>query len=67
MLHHKWLDIVPSAIWQDLIANPFQRQYSAYTMEYYSAIKKNKKKKKKKSGSTLFSKVSEQPNPSPVF
>ena len=26
MLHHKWLDIVSSAIQQDLIANPFQRQ-----------------------------------------
>ena len=26
MLHHKWLDIVPSATQQDLIANPFQRQ-----------------------------------------
>ena len=25
MLHHKWLDIVPSAIQQYLIANPFQR------------------------------------------
>ena len=28
-LHHKWLDIVPSAIQQDLIAYPFQRQWSA--------------------------------------
>ena len=27
MLQHKWLDIVPSSIQQDLIANPFQRQY----------------------------------------
>ena len=26
MLHHKWLDIVLSAIQQDLIAYPFQRQ-----------------------------------------
>ena len=26
MLHHKWLDIVPSAVQQDLIANLFQRQ-----------------------------------------
>ena len=26
MLHHKWLDIVPSATQQDLIAYPFQRQ-----------------------------------------
>ena len=26
MPHHKWLDIVPSAAQQDLIANPFQRQ-----------------------------------------
>ena len=26
MLHHKQLDIVPSATQQDLIANPFQRQ-----------------------------------------
>ena len=26
MLHHKWLDIVPSAIEKDLIAYPFQRQ-----------------------------------------
>ena len=26
MLHHKWLDIVPSATQQDLIANPFQKQ-----------------------------------------
>ena len=26
MLHHKWLDIVPSATKQDHIANPFQRQ-----------------------------------------
>ena len=26
MLHHKWLDRVPSATQQDLIANPFQRQ-----------------------------------------
>jgi len=26
MLRHKWLDIVPSAIQQDLIACPFQRQ-----------------------------------------
>jgi len=26
MLHHKWLDIVPSAIQQDLIAYKFQRQ-----------------------------------------
>ena len=25
MLHHKWLDIVPSATQQDLIANPFQK------------------------------------------
>ena len=24
MLHHKWLDIFPSAIQQDLIAYPFQ-------------------------------------------
>jgi len=29
MLHHKWLDVVPSATQQDLIANPFQRQQSA--------------------------------------
>ena len=27
MLHHKWLDIVPSATEQELIANPFQRQW----------------------------------------
>ena len=26
MLHRKWLDIVPSATQQDLIANPFPRQ-----------------------------------------
>ena len=26
MLHHKWLDIVPSATQQDVIANPFQKQ-----------------------------------------
>ena len=26
MLHHKWLDIVPSATQQDLIAYPFQKQ-----------------------------------------
>jgi len=26
MLHHKWLDIVPSATQQDLNVNPFQRQ-----------------------------------------
>ena len=26
MLHHKWLDIVSSAIEQDLTANPFQSQ-----------------------------------------
>ena len=26
MLHHKWLDIVPNAMQQDLIANPLQRQ-----------------------------------------
>ena len=26
MLHHKWLDIVPSAIHQNFIAHPFQRQ-----------------------------------------
>ena len=26
MLHHKWLDIVPSETQQDLIANPLQRQ-----------------------------------------
>ena len=26
MLHHKWLDIVPRATQQDLIANPFQRE-----------------------------------------
>ena len=26
MLFHKWLDIVPIAVQQDLIANPFQRQ-----------------------------------------
>ena len=26
MLHHKWLDIVPSTIQKDLIVNPFQRQ-----------------------------------------
>ena len=26
MLHHKWLDVVPSATQQDLIANPFQKQ-----------------------------------------
>ena len=25
-LHHKWLDVVPSATQQDLIAYPFQRQ-----------------------------------------
>jgi len=25
-LHHKWLDTVPSATHQDLIANPFQKQ-----------------------------------------
>jgi len=31
MLHHKWLDIVPSAIQQDLIAYPFQRQWFAST------------------------------------
>ena len=29
ILHHKGLDIIPSATQQDLIANPFQRQYSA--------------------------------------
>jgi len=29
MLHHKWLDRVPSATQQDLIANLFQRQESA--------------------------------------
>ena len=29
MLHHKWLDIVPSAIQQDLIAYPFQSQQIA--------------------------------------
>ena len=29
MLHHKWLDIVPRATQQDLIAYPFQRQESA--------------------------------------
>ena len=29
MLHHKWLDIVPSALWQDLIAYPLQRQQFA--------------------------------------
>ena len=29
MLHHKWLDIVPSATQQKLIANPFQRQQFA--------------------------------------
>ena len=29
MLHRKWLDVVPSATQQDLIANPFQRQQSA--------------------------------------
>ena len=27
MLHHKWLDMVPRATQQDLIAHPFQRQY----------------------------------------
>ena len=27
MLHRKWLDTVPSAPQQDLIAYPFQRQY----------------------------------------
>ena len=26
MLHHKWLNIVPSATQQDLIASPFQKQ-----------------------------------------
>ena len=26
MLHHKWLDIVPSATQQDLIDNPLQKQ-----------------------------------------
>ena len=26
MLHHRWLDIVPGAIQQDFIANPFQMQ-----------------------------------------
>ena len=26
MLHHKWLDIVPSAVQQDFMAYPFQRQ-----------------------------------------
>ena len=30
-LHHMWLDIVPSAIHQDLIAYPFQRQEFAST------------------------------------
>ena len=30
MLHHKWSDIVPSAIWQDPIAYPFQRQWFGY-------------------------------------
>ena len=29
MLHHKWLDIVLSATEQDLIANPFQKQWFA--------------------------------------
>ena len=29
MLHHKWLDIVPSTTQQDLFANPFQRQQFA--------------------------------------
>ena len=29
ILHHKWLDMVPCAMEQDLIAYPFQRQYSA--------------------------------------
>ena len=29
MLHHKWLDIVPSATQQELIAHPFQRQQSS--------------------------------------
>ena len=29
MLHHKWLDIVPSATQQDLTANPFQRQFAS--------------------------------------
>ena len=29
LLHRKWLDTVPSATQQDLIANPFQRQQSA--------------------------------------
>ena len=29
MLHHTWLDIVPGATQQDLIAHPFQRQESA--------------------------------------
>ena len=29
MLHHTWLDIVPSAIQQDLITYPFQRQWFA--------------------------------------
>ena len=29
MLHHKWLDIVPSAVQWDLIAYPFQRQLFA--------------------------------------
>lgn len=32
MLHCKWLDIVPSATQEDLIANPFQRQSSASIM-----------------------------------
>ena len=26
IMPHKWLDIIPSAIQQDLIANPFQKQ-----------------------------------------
>ena len=29
ILHHKWLDVVPSAIQQDLIAYPLQRQHFA--------------------------------------
>ena len=31
LFHHKWLDIVPCAIQQDLIAYPIQMQYFAST------------------------------------
>ena len=55
MLHHRWLDIVLSAKWQDLIAYPLQRQQFASHIHFMTPLlpdtksdKDAKKKKKRK-------------------